>query len=181
MRRIMWVGLVVLGGLVAGCGDAEPVGPAIAGGASATSQAALGQLAQYRAGSPGVTIGFAKKWIGPEGGVLRLGDFEVVVPAGALEQTVGVSLRLDVSGASRSYVRAELGPASLRFLAPVTLITPYLGTTAEGASGVAGRWNGQKWVELPSESTADGRLSAPLEEGGDVGTMTSSGYIIAGG
>lgn len=171
--------LVALLSVVA-CGEspvqnADPAGPEAAvsatGPASASTQSQGGSpgghadpaaLARFQNGPPSITIGWAKKTIGPEGGSLRLLDFEIVVPPGAVDRDTRFQIRLPVDPHAREYVMAELRPHGREFAVPVRIRFPLQGTTIEGSddAGVVW-WDGGEWVEVPTGTIEDGaRLEA---------------------
>ena len=59
-----------------GAAPVEPAGPSL-------SSSQMSPLARFRT-KPQVTIAWAKKWIGPEGGRLDFMGFAIEVPAGAV-------------------------------------------------------------------------------------------------
>ena len=68
-------------------------------------------------------IGTSTALIGPAGGVLNRAKHQLVIPAGALEQTVKVSFSLLAS----THLECELKPYGLKFNKPVRLILNYNG------------------------------------------------------
>lgn len=129
-------------------------------------------LARFRDGAPSITIGWAKKTIGPEGGSLRLLDFEIVVPPGAVDRDTRFQIRLPVDPHEREYVMAEFGPHGRDFAVPVQIRFPFQGTTIEGSdeAGVVW-WNGDGWVRLSTGVIESGaRLEASTDHFSTYGT-----------
>lgn len=158
MSRVHRVAAVALTLLAAACSDA-PVAPQTRPQSSAAAGEHSSPLARYRNGPPQITIGFAMKPIGPEGGTISLAGFEVVVPPGAVSKWTNFTIRLPVDPSMSDYVWASFGPHGMQFNTPVTLKLPYTGTTSEGNSTTHVMWfNGASWVELPTTFTTDGRI-----------------------
>ena len=114
--------------------------------------------------------------IGPEGGSLHAGEFELIVPAGAVDRPTLFQIVLPARGIGDP-VYAEFSPHQ-QFAAPVTLRLPSAGTDA-GASAVIMWWSGERWVPLPTSETADGRLETQV--GHFSFYATSRGIIVSGG
>jgi hypothetical protein len=94
--------------------------------------------------------------IGPEGGIIRFEDLELVVPQGALAQkttiTVGRAAAARAS-AQRDLIAAfELGPDGLQFAMPATARVAYSGSGREPALFTSD--DGRTWTPLP-DSTHD--------------------------
>jgi hypothetical protein len=123
----------------------------------------VGALGSF-AGSPPVTPELVNETIGPEGGSIRLGDFEIVVPPGAVEAKTLFMIRRPVDARSRQRVVAEFRPHHVRFEEPVTVRFPYRGTDLEGNDRTAVVvWSRRErdWLRFPSEVVEDGaRLEA---------------------
>ncbi len=135
-------------------------------------------LARFRDGPPSITIGWAKKTIGPEGGSLRLLDFEIVVPPGAVDRATRFQIRLPVDPHQREYVMAEFGPHGREFAVPVRIRFPLRGTTIEesDAAGVVW-WDGEEWTRLPTEVIEDGeRLEGTTDHFSTFGTSEESAF-----
>ena len=121
--------------------------------------------------------------IGPEGGSVRLGDFEIVVPAGAVDKTTVFRIKTpaDPNGAEYSY--AEFDPSGT-FLLPVTIRLPLDNTQPEPGDEEASVvwWTGTEWVPLPSRRTDDGRIEAETSHFSVYGTsFRLKGVTILGG
>jgi hypothetical protein len=144
--------------LVTGCTDAEnplaavpaaPAGPSLNSGD-------MGSLARFRQ-KPQVTIAWAKKWIGPQGGRLDFMGFAIEVPAGTVDRMTMFSIRLPVAPQGSDHVVAEFGPHNSDFARPIAIELPYRGTTIEaGAAPTIVWWNGG-WVNMGATVTADGQ------------------------
>ena len=78
-------------------------------------------------------IGTSSALIGPEGGVLRRANHQLVIPAGALSRTV----RIDYSILASPYLECELKPYGLKFKKPAQLILSYSGTCDRNVDGSA--------------------------------------------
>lgn len=185
MRTLMrfTLALVPLLLLLGSCGDRTPIEPTPQLQFTASAEK-LGQLARYSTGAPTLTIAFAKKFIGPQGGQLSLGDFEVIVPAGAVDKWTLFTIKLPVDLTTSEYVRAEFLPHQ-DFAVPVTIRLPLKGTTAEedGDTHILW-WNGSNWDAFPSVKTSDGRLETQtwhFSEYGTEDTDPSKGIILVGG
>jgi hypothetical protein len=68
-------------------------------------------------------IGMSTALIGPAGGVLVRGKHQLVIPAGALNNTVKIAFSIFAS----PYLECELKPYGLKFIKPVRLILSYNG------------------------------------------------------
>jgi hypothetical protein len=138
-------------------------------------------LARYRTGPRQITIGLALATIGPGGGSIALGGFEVIVPPGAVSKATRFSIRLPVDPRNSGVVRAHFGP-SMTFAVPVTIRLPLRGTTAEGTTARVLWWSGTEWVAYPSVATADGRIETQTAHFSEYGTEDpSKGTILVGG
>jgi hypothetical protein len=129
----------------------------------------VSRIATYSGGAPQVTVAWAMKWIGPAGGTLRLLDFEVVVPPGAVSSTTRFSIRLPVDPQTSGHALAEFQPHNVTFAVPVTLRLPYAGTTAENTDARVLWWSGAAWVPFATE-VVDGRLQTTTTHFSTYGT-----------
>ena len=167
---------------VSGCSDVEtPVSATVAGPSLSSSDMAV--LARFRT-KPQITIAWAKKWIGPEGGRLDFMGFAIDVPAGAVDKVTMFSLRLPVDPNSSEHVIAEFGPHAVQFKRPVTIEFPYRGTTIEGATAPAVVWWNDGWVDVGGTVTADGqRLGTTTDHFSTYGTVDTRGttFVTSGG
>ena len=184
MKVLLRHSLVLLAVLVSSCADEAPVAPTHHAPQFAATDARLQQLAQYQGGPLSITVAFAAKTIGPEGGTIRILGFEAVVPPGAVDKATRFTIRVPVDPHNSEYVRAEFGPHGQQFAAPVTLRLPLKGTTAEGATSVRVLWwDGAQWIPYESRITEDGRLETRTNHFSEYGTEgeQSKGIILGGG
>jgi len=116
----------------------------------------LASIATFRQ-RPAVTIAWAKKWIGPEGGRLDFQGFAIVVPAGAVDRVTQFSISLPVDPQGSEHVVAEFGPHNRQFAQPVTVELPFRGTSIEGSTAptIVG-WN-DLWMDKGASRTTDGQ------------------------
>lgn len=177
-------GLLSLGLLLgAGCADS---GVPTAATVPATVEAALpsfssggtdvSALARYDA-PLSITIAWAKKWIGPEGGRLDFYGFAIEVPPGAVDKLTQFSIRLPVDPNASEHVVAEFGPHQT-FAVPVAIELPYAGTSAYELGGTVGWWDPDVdgWVDVGGVVTADGeRLRTETDHFSTYGTMEEEG------
>jgi hypothetical protein len=171
--------------VIAGCSDAgSPTGSAPRAaplGAHLASAADLDQIAQFKV-KPQITIAWAKKWIGPEGGTLDFQGFTIVVPAGAVDRVTMFSIKLPVDPNGSNRVVAEFGPHGAQFAAPLTIAFPYRGTTIEGASGSHVVWWNNGWVDMGGTVSADGsQLVTTTTHFSEYGTTAQRGGLILSG
>jgi hypothetical protein len=124
---------------------------------------------QFSSGSSPDVSYVARYSDGPEGGSLRILDFEVVVPAGAVSSRTRFGIRLPVDPHQADRAMAEFTPHNVTFAKPVTLRLPYRGTTAEDAASRILWWNGSAWVPFTTE-LKDGRLETTTTHFSTYGT-----------
>ncbi len=167
-----------------GCSDlqqptlslAEPAGPSLSNGD-------LDRLARFQ-NRPQVTIAWAKKWIGPEGGRLDFMGFAIEVPPGAVKKVTQFSIKLPVDPNGSERVLAEFGPHGAAFARPVAIEFPFRGTTIEGASAPTVVWWSGGWVDMGATLTPDGRrLRTRTDHFSTYGTTDARGgtMITSGG
>jgi hypothetical protein len=173
--------LLTLALVAVSCGDqAPPTEPMQQRRFSALANS-FDQLARYQTTAPQITIGFAMRFIGPEGGRLSLGQFEVIVPAGAVSKFTLFSIRIPVELSTSEFVRAEFGPHQ-QFAVPVTIRLPLRGTTAENSPAHILWWNGYEWEPFATTLTDDGRIETQTPHFSEFGTEDpSKGIILVGG
>lgn len=101
--------------------------------------------------------------IGPEGGSLALGDFEIVVPPGAVTRATRFGIRIPNAAQQlkQGYAYAEFTPHNVDFLVPVIVRLPHATTDADPDASALW-WNGGGWDVLPTSTTGDGRISTPV-------------------
>jgi hypothetical protein len=141
-----------------GCADREAptaLAPATAPSLGQGSAPDLSHVATYRK-RPSITIGWAKKWIGPEGGRLDFQGFAIVVPAGAVDRVTQFSISLPVDPHGSERVVAEFGPHNQLFAQPVTIELPFQGTSIDGSTAPTIVWWDGEWVDMGATYTADG-------------------------
>ena len=138
-------------------------------------------VAQYLPGAPTPGRQMVSAFIDETGGSLRLGDFEIIVPAGAVTGKTRFAIMLPPPGhGDRAF--AEFLPHNLDFAVPVTIRLPFSATNA--APGAPVTWwsqNGKSWVDQPTSATADGRIEAQVSHFSFYATRLRSGITIAGG
>ena len=141
-----------------GCAEREAptaLAPAAAPSFGQGGSPNLASVATYRQ-RPSVTIAWAKKWIGPEGGRLDFQGFAIVVPAGAVDRVTQFSISLPVDPQGAEHVVAEFGPHNQLFAQPVTIELPYGGTSIEGSATPTIVWWNDQWVDMGATRTSDG-------------------------
>jgi hypothetical protein len=120
--------------------------------------------------------------IGPAGGHVRLGDFEIIVPARAVSQETVFSIKLPPAN-RRALAVAEFAPHNVRFNVPVTVILPFRNVrgTRDDARVMWWSTKRERWIALPTQRTADGRISAQTKHlsfwasGDESGGLTTAG------
>ena len=186
-RKLGFPLTLVFAVLAAGCADAGSPLSARSGVPSFSSSGSpdLSALARFNQ-TPQITIAWAKKWIGPEGGRLDFYGFAIEVPAGAVDKVTMFSINLPVDPKAAERVVAEFGPHGKQFAKPVAIELPYRGTTIDGsASSTIVWWNGA-WVNMGTTVTADGlRLRTLTDHFSTYGTTDDSerggGIYTSGG
>jgi hypothetical protein len=184
LLRLLIVPLLLLGG----CSEAgDPTGalgterPLASKGTGIPDLAALARFDQ----KPGITIAWAKKWIGPEGGRLEFQGFAIDVPAGAVASVTQFSIHLPVDPKASERVLATFGPHGSRFAVPVTIELPFAGTSITESPWVTiVWWSGSEWVDMGAALTADGlRLETSTDHFSDYGTTDErgGGTLVSGG
>lgn len=185
VRKLGCTVALALSVLAAGCADApSPLSarsgePAFNTGTSPN----LAPLARFNT-KPQITIAWAKKWIGPEGGRLDFQGFAIEVPAGAVDKVTQFSIRLPVDPQGSERVVAEFGPHAQPFSRPVVIELPYRNTSIYGSTSPTIVWWNNGWVDVGASVTADGgRLRTATDHFSDYGTteQSRSGTLIVGG
>lgn len=110
--------------------------------------------------------------IGPEGGSLRVGDFEIIVPAGAVDRPKNFSIRVPTDPRLAIKAYAEFGP-HMHFNKPVTIRLPAASTEVVGQPYVLW-WAGSFWWPLSTTATSDGRIEAKVDHFSIYGTSAFS-------
>lgn len=179
-RSLGMLALFLSAGLLS-CGDTTsieaPLGPQFS-----LESSKLDRLARYQDGPLKITIGLSLKTIGPQGGSLSLGGFEVIVPPGAVDKATRFTIRLPIDPYESEFVRAQFGPHQ-EFAAPITIRLPLRGTTAENTDAHVLWWNGTDWEPFPTTMTEDGRIETQTWHFSEFGTEDTSykGVILIGG
>lgn len=149
--------------------------------ASVATPGDLCAIAHYLPDAPSPGRQMVSAFIDESGGTLRLGDFEIVVPAGAVDRSTRFAILLPPPGqGDRAF--AEFLPHNQEFAVPVTIRLPYAITDAQPGAPIT--WwsqSGKAWVDQPSAATADGRIEAQVDHFSFYGTRSRSGITIAGG
>ena len=184
-RKLAATAAAVVCMAVAGCADANAPTAARAGVPAFSSGAGtpdLTALARFRS-RPQITIAWAKKWIGPQGGRLDFYGFAIEVPPGAVDKVTMFSIRLPVDPNGSEHVVAEFEPHGKLFGAPVAIELPYRNTTLEGVASPTIVWWNSGWWDQGATITADGqRLRTLVDHFSTYGTTDQrSGAIAASG
>lgn len=192
LRRLLLAVPAAAVTLTAGCADgggsadtllAPDPGPAFSESNSKADVAALARFNQRRH----VSVAWARKWIGPEGGRLDFLDFAIDVPAGAVDRVTQFSIRLPANPHGSERVIAEFGPHGSTFAVPVTIEFPYRGTSIEGSPSAKVVWWNDEWVDMGGKLTADGtRLQTTTGHFSTYGTTDGTerggnGLSVSGG
>lgn len=169
-----------------GCSDAaQPIGAVVdeSPAYSAGSGPDMSALARFQT-RPQITIAWAKKWIGPEGGRLDFQGFAIEVPPGAVDKVTAFTIKLPVDPNGADHVVAEFLPHGASFAVPVAIELPYGGTTIEGAEAATIVWWNGEWVDMGASVTADGqRLRTLTDHFSTYGTTDdrSGALAVSGG
>ncbi|HEX2081116.1 MAG TPA: hypothetical protein VHG08_25665 [Longimicrobium sp.] len=185
IRKLGAAFTLALAVLAAGCADAgAPLAPHQ--GVPSFSEGAspdLDALAKFRQ-TPQITIAWAKKWIGPEGGRLDFLGFAIEVPPGAVDKVTMFSIRLPVEPHAAERVVAEFGPHGKEFLRPVAIELPFSGTSIESSATPRIVWWNDVWVDMGGSVTSDGqRLRTFTDHFSTYGTTEArgGGMVTSGG
>lgn len=171
--------------LSTGCADAASPLTARAGEPAFNTGAGadLNALARFNT-KPQITVAWAKKWIGPEGGRLDFYGFAIEVPAGAVDKVTQFSIRLPIDLHGSERVVAEFGPHAQPFNKPVAIELPYRNTSIEGSATPTIVWWNNGWVDMGATVTADGqRLRTSTGHFSEYGTTDQRGgaVVVSGG
>jgi hypothetical protein len=173
--------------VASGCTDAGPTlserSAQVESAGPSLNASQLNPLARFHT-RPQVTMAWAKKWIGPEGGRLDFMGFAIDVPAGAVDRVTMFSLKLPMDRSGSEHVVAEFGPHTVTFKRPVAIEFPYSGTTIEGAPAPAVVWWNGGWVNMGGAVTRDGqRLRTTTDHFSTYGTTSVQGttFVTSGG
>lgn len=172
--------------LALGCADSptatapDVLAPRLSQGQGGPDLSALAKFNQR----PVITIAWARKWIGPEGGRLDFQGFAIEVPAGAVDRVTPFSIRLPVDPQDSERVMAEFGPHGATFKQPVFIELPFSGTSLQGSSDATIVWWNDEWVDMGGAPTANGaRLRTSTDHFSTYGTsdQPSRGVLTSGG
>jgi hypothetical protein len=185
IRKLGITFTLALSFLAAGCADAGSPLAARQGAPAFNSGTApdVAALAKFRQ-TPQITIAWAKKWIGPEGGRLDFYGFAIEVPAGAVDRVTMFSIRLPVDPKGAEHVVAEFGPHGQQFARPVAIELPLRGTTADAAAAPTIVWWNDTWVNMGASVTSDGlRLRTLTDHFSTYGTTEAArgGTMVTSG
>jgi hypothetical protein len=185
-QRILFLVAAPLLVLASACNEAPTaVAPQIAPEASlhSTSNGGpdLSVLATFDR-RPSITIAWARKWIGPEGGRLDFQGFAIEVPAGAVDRVTQFSIRLPVDPKASERVVAEFGPHGATFLTPLFIEFPFAGTSLEGSDDATVVWWNDGWVDMGAQLIGGGtRLRTSTDHFSTYGTTQRGGVTVSGG
>lgn len=142
----------------------------------------VSEIAQYLPGEVPRGPAVAWKWIGAEGGSLRLDDFEIVVPAGALDAPRRFEIRQMPIVAARRHAAVWFSPHGAQFKLPVTIRLPLDATTSAGDPETPILWwDRNEWVPLDTHPTQDGRIEAQTSHFSLYATSARRGFTTVGG
>ncbi len=134
------------------------------------------QVATYNRWNQGPEYAFDV--IGREGGRVKLDEFEIVVPRGAVDRPTLFSIKVKPGNGRNRPAMAEFGPHNQLFNTPVTIILPWSDTDAAKAKVHVIWWDKKTWVPMPSAFTTDGRVSARTIH---FSMYATCGLTVAGG
>lgn len=123
------------------------------------ANADLSRVAELRRGGNTRGAERAREVIDERGGTVRLGDFQVIVPPGAVERATTFEITLLPPQAGRAHAAATFSPHNKQFKRPVILLLPHYNTDAwPDPDPDILWWNRGRWVEYPTWPTFDGRI-----------------------
>jgi hypothetical protein len=166
-----------------GCSETAQTPLSAVPSAPSLNSSDMASLARFRQ-KPQITIAWAKKWIGPEGGRLDFQGFAIEVPAGAVDKVTMFSIRLPVDPNAAEHVVAEFGPHNVRFNTPVAVELPFRGTSIEASPAPTVVWWDEGWVDVGGDVTTDGqRLRTTSDTFSTYGTtdVARGGTFVTGG
>lgn len=196
-RSIRFPALLLLLFALASCGDTQemlsPTPSMSKVGADAVAASAtagdgdedrlpgeLEAIAQYRSASNEHGAQNASAVIGAAGGSVRLGDFEMIVPPGAVSKDTRFSIQVLPEAGRKAHAVASFMPHR-EFAKPITLRVPLHSTESAGSGDAHVMWwDGSTWVPLPSSLTPDGRLETQTLHFSLYGTQRR-GFTMVGG
>ena len=112
----------------------------------------LDGVARYKGGAPSWSANQNHTVIGAAGGTLRVADFQMIIPAGALDHNTQFHIVLPTDAKEKSRAAGQFGP-HMMFNKDITIVLPYAATDAKVAQIVW--WDEGKWVAIPT-SVCDG-------------------------
>lgn len=120
------------------------------------------------------------KMIGPAGGSLRVGDFEIIIPPGAVRKPINFRIKVPVDPRESIRAFAEFEPHMI-FDRPVTIRVPAAATDVSGTPWVLW-WSGSFWIPLYTQPTSDGRVETQVWHFSTYGTSRwGKGITTLGG
>ncbi|HEX2093897.1 MAG TPA: hypothetical protein VHG28_15950 [Longimicrobiaceae bacterium] len=141
----------------------------------------LDRLATFKS-ARSITIAWAKKWIGPEGGRLDFAGFAIDVPPGAVDRVTMFTINLPVDPKGSERVVAEFGPHNQQFARPVRIELPFRGTSIENTPDPTIVWWDGEWVNMGAAPTSDGtRLQTHTYHFSTYGTTQDDGGLTSRG
>lgn len=188
---VRWIRVTLLAALVACSGEPttapEPIATPQAswnnGGHSqwfGSSEPDLRWIAKFKKTPAPPDPLHSRKTIGPAGGSLRVGDFEIIVPPGAVDKQVNFRIKVPTDPREANRAFAEFEPHII-FKKPVTIRLPSAATEVIGTPW-AMWWSGFFWVPLHTAPTSDGRIEASVWHFSYYGTSWfSKGITTLGG
>ena len=186
LRSSLLAAAAVLASITLGCTAADAPTAAVPQGSAAFAVGGdapdLSVLARFTS-KPQITIAWAKKWIGPQGGRLDFLGFAIEVPPGAVDKVTQFSIRLPIDPQGSEHVVAEFGPHGKQFAVPVYIEFPYANSDIAGTPGTVVWWN-NGWVDIGAVVTGDGlRLRAATSHFSTYGTTGElrTGQATSGG
>jgi len=172
--------------MTAACSDAPVTAPSadpaeVASFSTGQGGPDLSVLARFDR-TPGITVAWSRKWIGPAGGRLDFHGFAIDVPAGAVDRATQFSIRLPVDPHGSGRVVAQFGPHGATFAVPVTIEFPFAGTSLEEGREPTIVWWNERWVDMGATITPNGeRLRTTTDHFSTYGTGERGGVLVSGG